>query len=85
MVYTYIADIVPFSNPTGALIFVEDSVQSINLTLINNDTLEVCTLYMPTYVYKYCMYIHKSFQHINAYVCVYMCTYISCTYIYCIA
>ena len=37
---------VSFSNPSGILIFGEDSVQRINLTLIDNDTLEVCAAYV---------------------------------------
>ena len=39
--YAYVGSIVPFSNPSGVLIFGEDSVQRINLTLINNGTVEV--------------------------------------------
>ena len=37
----FVGGIVPFGNPSGILIFGEDSVQRINLTLINNDTVEV--------------------------------------------
>ena len=49
----FVGGIVPFSNPSGILLFVEDSVQRINLTLINNDTVEVCT-YIRVYV---CVYV----------------------------
>ena len=41
--YMYVGGIVPFSNPSGILIFSKDSVQRINLTLINNGILEVRT------------------------------------------
>ena len=39
----YLGNVVPFSNPTGILVFGEDPVQRINLTLteFNNITLEV--------------------------------------------
>ena len=59
---TYVGGIVPFSNPSGILVFGEDSVQRINLTLLNNDTVEVriyvcmfvCIMYSIMYVhYKY--------------------------------
>ena len=40
-IHLYTGGIVPFSNPTGMLIFVKDSVQMINLSLINDNTLEV--------------------------------------------
>ena len=40
----YTGGIVPFSNPIGILIFVEDSVQTINLTLLSNGTIEVGTV-----------------------------------------
>ena len=40
--YMYVGGMVPFSNPSGILVFSEDSVQTINLTLINNGVLEVC-------------------------------------------
>ena len=41
----YVGGIVPFSNPSAMLVFSEDSVQQINLTLIDldNGLLEVCT------------------------------------------
>ena len=39
--YVHVGSVFPFSNPSGILIFIEDSVQRINLTLINNDTFEV--------------------------------------------
>ena len=39
----HIGSVVPFSNPSGILIFVEESVERINLTLLSNNTLEVCT------------------------------------------
>ena len=41
--YVYVGDMVPFSIPSGILVFSEDSVQTINLTLINNGILEVRT------------------------------------------
>ena len=62
----FVGGIVPFSNPSGILMFIEDSVQGINLTLINNDTVEVC-IYMCVYV---CVYV-----------CVYMCMYV-CMHMY---
>ena len=52
-VLTYVGGMVPFSNPSGILVFGEESVQRINLTVINNDTLEVhmyTTIYICTYV-----------------------------------
>ena len=36
-----IGEVVVIFNPTGMLIFYEDSVQTINLLLINDDTLKV--------------------------------------------
>ena len=36
-----IGDAFIFSNPTGMVTFYEDSVQTINLMLINDDTLKV--------------------------------------------
>ena len=41
----YVGGIVPFSYPSAMLVFSEDSVQQINLTLIDldNGLLEVCT------------------------------------------
>ena len=61
---TYVGGIVPFSNPSGILAFGEDSVQTINLTLLNNDTVEVrmcihaciCMFVCITYV---CIYIYR--------------------------
>ena len=40
---SHVGGIVLFSNPSGMLMFGEDPIQRINLTLINNDTLKVCT------------------------------------------
>ena len=55
--HSYTGGIVPFSNPTGILIFTEDSVQTINLTLINNNTLEVCinVMNMSICIVMYCL------------------------------
>ena len=44
-----VGSVIPFVKPSGLLIFGEESVQRINLTLIY-DTLEVCTMYL-LYVY----------------------------------
>ena len=41
----YVGGIIPFSNPSGILVFSNDSVERINLTLLNNDTLEVHNTY----------------------------------------
>ena len=55
--YLYVGSTVPFTKQSGFLIFGEESVQRINLTL-NNDTLEVHTfvsIIVYTYIYV-CMY-----------------------------
>ena len=57
IIYTYlyvhcVGGIVPFFNPSGILVFSEDSVQRINLTLLNNDTLKV-----HTYI-QLCMHVN---------------------------
>ena len=41
-IYLYVGSTVSFTNPSGLLIFSEESTQSINLTRTNNSILEVC-------------------------------------------
>ena len=55
----YVGNIFPFTKPFGFVIFGEESVQRINLTLINNDALEVRTyVFIIVYVYTYIMYMY---------------------------
>ena len=59
--------IFPFTNPAGILVFVEQSVQKINLTVVNNDKVKVS-------IKHYCMYIEYVYTYVHVYhyfVCMY--------------
>ena len=65
VLHTYVGRRVPFSNPSGVLTFLdqEDSIKSIYLMLINNETLEVC-MYIRMYIHVTCLqcvnyHVHK--------------------------